>query len=416
MQHSTVENGHILFDGVDPRDVIEKFGSPSILYSASAIRENISKLRSAFTEKFDRFQIKYAMKANSNPAILRIVKEEGCQIDASSRTEIQLAIDSGFLPESIMFTANNVSKEELEYAVMKGVIVNFDGLDQVSLLDNHFPDRFSCRVKLEYGKGEFAGSTTSGHGAKFGMTVKEALEAYKIAKDHGVQHFGIHTFTGSNNRDPDHFAKVSRLILEVIDELREAAGVEFEFVDIGGGYGTPVLPSDAPLDLQTTTDTIHAAFEGHFDKTAFPTLFIEPGRFIVGNSAILVGTVTGLKKQEANYLGSDIGMNIMLRIVLYGAKHHIVICNRMDEDMTQEYEVVGQICENTDRIASKCMLPETDVGDTMVVFNAGAYVSSMSNNYNGRLQPAEVLHENGVLKLIRRRETYEDFKSLYVEN
>ena len=413
MPWSTIQNGHLLFDGIDACEVAGKFGSPVILYSANIIRDNIARLKESFGRSFDHFSIEYAMKANPNPAILGIAREEGCHIDASSLIEIQLALDSGFPATSIMFTPNNVHVDELRSAVDLGVTINFDSLRQVRMLNGHLPDRFSCRVKLEYGRGEFAGTTTSGHGAKFGMTEEESLEAYRLAKESGVNHFGLHTFAGSNNRDPHHFQTVAEGIIQILKRLEHGTAIDFEYVDIGGGFGIPYMPTDSPLDLAAAAAGVHAAFKEKFGDTMSPELVIEPGRFLVGNSALLIGTVNDIKHQDANYLGTDIGMNLLLRPALYGAKHHIVLCNRMDDDSGTSYEVVGPICENTDRIASNCTLPEAQIGDLIAVFNAGAYVSSMSSNYNGRLRPAEILNDGGDLKVIRRRETYEDFVSLF---
>lgn len=409
MPGASIVGNRMFFDGMDVCEIAEEYDTPVLLYSERIIRENIRVLRKAFSSTFSLFRIKYAMKANYNPTILNIVREEGCDIDASSLNEIKLAIKCGFDPQSILFTANNASKEELQEAVDIGVVVNFDSIGQFRQLNGNLPSTISFRTKIEYGKGEFKGMTTSGPGAKFGLMPQEVEQAYREARDSGVANFGIHVFAGSNIRDPAHFGTVTDSALAIATEIEQKLGIKFSFLDIGGGYGVPYLPGDSAIDLTSTVQAIHDSFHSHFKNHELPTLYIEPGRFVVANSAILIGTVRDVKKQELNYLGTDIGMNLLLRPALYGAKHHIVLCNKGSSEVTEKYEVVGQICENTDRIGSSVSLPQAEVGDIIAVFNAGAYVIGMASRYNGRLLPSEVLIHGKKTRIIRERDTFDDF-------
>ena len=407
--------GHLTIDGIDVVPLAERYGTPLIVISENRIRNNIRLLVNAVSSNFESYEIKYAVKANPNPSILSIVKEEGLGIDASSRNEATLAIKMGFKPEKILFTPNFASKEELLWASSSGMAINFDSTHQLAQVSGKVPETVSFRIKINYGKGEFKGTTTSGHDAKFGILESEAIDAYETAKKMGAMKFGIHVMAGSNVMDPNHFRNVAESILTVVNNISERTGIVFEFVDLGGGLGVPYRPEEQPLDLKRVFETIHASFKKILGKEPFPRLCIEPGRYIVADSSILLGTVTDVKIQEKKFLGSDISMNTLIRPALYGAKHHMVLANKLDSQIDSKYEVVGQICENTDRIGKDISFPNPNVGDIIAVFDAGAYVASMASNYNGRPIPAELIIRDNKPILVRNRSTYSDYLSNSLE-
>ena len=398
-------NGHLTIDGMDVVPLTEKYGTPLIIISENRIRNNIRNLVNAISDNFQSYEIKYAVKANPNPTILSIVKEEGLGIDASSRNEATLAIKMGFKPEKIMFTPNFAGKEELLWASNSGMAINFDSVGQLEQVSEKVPETVSFRIKIGYGKGEFKGTTTSGHNAKFGILESESVDAYLMAKKMGAKKFGIHVMAGSNVLDPNHFRNVSESVLTVLKNISEQTDIAFDFVDIGGGFGVPYKPGDQPLNLKTVFEIIHTSFKNILGNGPFPKLFIEPGRYIVADSSILLGTVTDVKIQEKKFLGSDISMNTLIRPALYGAKHHMVLANKLHRKISGKYEVVGQICENTDRIGKSVSFPTPEVGDILAVFDAGAYVASMASNYNGRPIPAELIIRNNKPVLVRKRST-----------
>ncbi|MCL4451070.1 MAG: diaminopimelate decarboxylase [Candidatus Thermoplasmatota archaeon] len=401
-------------DGIDVIPLAEQYGTPLIVISENRIRNNIRMLVNAVSSNFENYEIKYAVKANPNPSILSIVKEEGLGIDASSMNEATLAIKLGFKPENILFTPNFAARDELLWASNTGLSINFDSVGQLTQVSGNVPESVSFRIKIDYGKGEFKGTTTSGHNAKFGILEKEAVDAYKMAKKFGARKFGIHVMAGSNVMDPDHFRKVTESVLTVMNNISEHAGIEFDFVDLGGGLGVPYEPDEQPLDLKKVFEIIHTSFKKILGDRPFPRLCIEPGRYVVADSSILIGKVTDVKIQEKKFLGSDISMNTLIRPALYGARHHIVLANKLDNQIKGKYEVVGQICENTDRIGKAVPLPNPEVGDIIAVFDAGAYVASMASNYNGRPIPAEVLISDSGEEIIRSPSTFSDYVRNYI--
>lgn len=408
-------SGHLTIEGADVVTLAEKYGTPLIVISENMIRNNIRRIVNAISTNFAAYEIKYAVKANPNPSILSIVKEEGLGIDASSRNEATLAINMGFKPEKIMFTPNFASKDELLWASNTGMAINFDSVSQLARVSGKVPETVSFRIKINYGKGEFKGTTTSGHNAKFGILEGESVDAYLMAKEMGAKKFGIHVMAGSNVLDPNHFRNVAESVLTVLNKITERTGIMFEFVDLGGGFGVPYRPEEQPLDLKKVFEIIRISFKKILGNGPFPKLFIEPGRYIVADSSILLGTVTDVKIQEKKFLGSDISMNTLIRPALYGAKHHMVLANKMDSRISGKYEVVGQICENTDRIGKNVPFPTAEVGDIIAVFDAGAYVASMASNYNGRPIPAELMIRNKKPVLVRKRSAYPDYVSNYLE-
>jgi diaminopimelate decarboxylase len=409
------DNGHLTIDGIDVVPFAKRFGTPLIVISENMIRNNIIRLEDAISSKFGAYEIKYAVKANPNPSILSIVKEQSLGIDASSRNEATLALRMGFKPEKIMFTPNFASRDELLWASNSGMAVNFDSIGQLAQLTGKVPETVSFRIKINYGKGEFKGTTTSGHDAKFGILESESIGAYLMAKKMGAKKFGIHVMAGSNVLDPNHFRNVAESVLYVLNNISERTGITFDFVDLGGGFGVPYMPKQQPLDLKEVFEIIHASFKKVLGKGSFPKLLIEPGRYIVADSSILLGTVTDVKIQEKKFLGSDISMNTLIRPALYGAKHHMVLANKLDSKISGKYEVVGQICENTDRIGKSVSFPTPEVGDIIAVFDAGAYVASMASNYNGRPIPAELIIRKNKPVLVRKRSTYSEYVSNYLE-
>lgn len=414
MNNFTNKNGRLCLDGVDTYILAKKYGTPLIITSEKRIRDNARRLMRAISSFFADFDIKYAIKANPNPRILSILRSEGLGIDASSEQEVRLALASGFRADQVLYTPNYASRRELLSVSAYGVPINFDSLGQFQQVRDRIPQTVSFRIKIEYGKGEFKGTTTSGHDAKFGIMESEALSAYKSAKEAGARRFGIHVMAGSNVLDPEHTSHVASSILEVVKKITEATGIEFSFIDLGGGLGVPYQPGVSELDLNVTFKKVHDAFTHFFKGSKAPRFSIEPGRYLVADSSVLLGSVTDIKIQDKSYLGSDVSMNTLIRPALYGAKHHIVLANRLDDQISGKYQVVGQVCENTDRIGTDIELPEPRIDDILAVFDAGAYVASMASNYNGRPIPAEVLIGDAGDEVIRAASTFSDYIRNYI--
>ena len=402
----TKKECHVFMEDYDLTNLAKKYGTPLIIYSRKKIENNLRELESAFSKFFEKFSIKYAVKSNNNPYILQIINKLGHGTDTSSRNEIAMSLKAGIAGDKISFSGNNISKDELDIAIQTGARINFDSLGQLKVLNEKVPKIVGFRIKTGYGRGQFKGLTTSGTGAKFGELPDKALEGYKIAMKNGCRRFGIQIMAGSNVTDPDHFFKVGSDISELAVKFQRTLGIVFEYVDIGGGFGVPYRINEEKIDIKKVAENVYKAFKLNFNGAGYkiPELVIEPGRYIVANSGVLLGTVMDIKKQEMNYVGTDAGMNILLRPALYGAYHHLIIANKADQEANFMADVTGQICENTDRIASGIYIPEPEIGDTVVIFNAGAYVESMASHYNGREIPPEILIDSGRMEVIRERE------------
>ncbi len=388
-----VQGDNLFWNNIDIVDLGKKYGTPLIIYSKKRIADNYERIYNAFKQYSYDFSIRYAIKANGNPTILSIISRLGAGADTSSYHEIMLAINSGFSEKLISFTPNNVSPRELLFAIEKGITINFDSIGQFMSIEKKIPEIVSFRIKIKYGKGEFKGTTTSGYGSKFGETIENAILGYKRAKKLGCNSFGIHVMAGSNITDPDHFTKVTEEISDTAIQISKEVGIKFDYLDIGGGFGVPYRPEDNELNIDLTAKNIFSVINSKFEENGLPIpkLIIEPGRYIVADAGLLLGKVYDVKKHEKNYVGTDIGMNLLLRPAIYGAYHHIVVANKMNADANFLCDITGQICENTDRIAKDITIPEPIPGDIIAVFDSGAYVRSMASNYNGRGFPSEIL-------------------------
>lgn len=383
--------GCIVGDGVSLVELAERFGTPLLVYDLGRVEENYRAIRDSLNAK-----VLYSIKANPNLAILTFLRRLGSGADASSPGEIYLALKAGFKPRNILYTGAYRSMEDLRYGIESGVIFNFDSRSEFerALRLGYRPSLIFFRVDLGYGRGFAPGVVLAGEESKFGMFLDEAIEAYRLAKSIGAEEFGIHAMMGSNVLDPDYFIKIAELLRDHARAIEENVGIRISHFDMGGGFGIPYRPGEEPLDLSRLS-ILRSLFPGE--------LWIEPGRFIVGNAGYLLARVTEVKRKGGKtFVGVDVGMNILIRPMLYNAYHHMVVCNGGNE--YEVVDVVGPICENTDKLAVNRELPKVREGDLIAILNAGAYVYSMSSNYNGRLRPAEVVVYKNEYAVSRIRE------------
>lgn len=407
---------HIFFDGVSARTIAEKYGTPTYVYEAERIRENYRRLHKAFADRWPRFKIYYAIKANTNPAIIRLLMQEGAGCDCASANEVLLAQKLGARGDTILFSGNYLSDGDLQAGLKSGAVVN---LDDASLLPRLLafgkPGFLSFRINPAIGKSNVHESDVmAGPDAKFGIPWERAEAAYAQAKEAGVKRFGVHMMTGSCVTDPEYFEAITEKLLDCVGPIAKKRGIRFEFVDIGGGFGIPSLPGEKPLDIEKTAGLVTGTFKKKSAEYGLgePWLAVEPGRYLVGDAGFIVGRVQAIKESYKKFVGTDIGMYTLARPVLYGAWHGIYTeTRRHGERKTEIVTITGQACENADAWAKDRELPSLKVGDLIVVENAGAYGFVMSYPYNGRLRPAEVLVDKGEHRLIRRRETLDDWLS-----
>jgi diaminopimelate decarboxylase len=319
-----------------------------------------------------------------------------------------MARGAGFGPKDIMYTANYPSDEDMGNALAEGVMITLDDGSLLGrLLENGTPDILSFRLNPGVGKGKYKGIITGGEGSKFGMPIEQTIEAYKRARELGVREFGLHLMAGSCVLDRGYFPALASRVTQMAGRISRKADVDFSFIDLGGGFGIPYEPGEEGLDIAYAgKETAGAFLDGCRDHgLGRPRLMIEPGRYIIGDAGVLAGQVCGIKRTDRTFIGTDAGMNALIRPAIYGAYHEAVLASRM-EDPVEKATLTGQICENTDKMALDRLLPEARVGDIVAYLDAGAYGFAMSSNYNHTMRPAEALVEGHDAKLIRRRETF----------
>jgi diaminopimelate decarboxylase len=404
--------GKLYFDGVSTTELGETFDTPLYVVSESRIRENYTRLRNALARNYKKVKIYYAAKANSNLSVLKILETEGACLDAVSPGEVSMAIATGFPAERILFTGTSVRNDELKFLVDSHVIVNVDSLSQLDrLLKITVPPILSVRVNPEIGAGHHDHCITAGKNTKFGLWESNALKAYEKAKKAGVERFGIHMHVGSGVLDVEPSLLALDRLLKVAKKAHDEVGVNFEFIDMGGGLGVPYKPEEEELDLTSFSEKVLSLFKSKTTEYDLgePFFYVEPGRYLVCDASILLTTVNTVKVSPfKKFVGVDAGFNTLVRPTMYGSYHHVLVANNLDAPEEETYDVVGPVCESGDVLARDRRLPRIQEGDLLAVLNAGAYGYAMSSQYNARPRAAEVLVKNGSLALIRERETLDD--------
>lgn len=388
----------------------EQFPTPFHLYDEQAIRSRARELNKAFAWCPD-FREYFAVKALPNPAILRILKEEGCGLDCSSATELTLAKACGFSGEEIILSANAMPPEEFTQARALGAFINLDDITDIELLRTHggIPETICLRYNPG---GQFSiGNTIMGNPgeAKYGFTRPQLQEGLRRLKDLGVRRFGLHAFLSSNTTDNAYYPKLARTLLSLGRELEAETGVRFTFVDLSGGIGIPYRPEEAAPDVQAIGEGVRRAYEEIVPEGGV-AVKTELGRWMTGPAGWLVTHATHEKKTYRDYIGVDASAVNLMRPAMYGAYHHITVCGKRDMPADHVYDVTGSLCENNDKFAIERKLPEIAIGDLLVIHDTGAHGYSMGYNYNGRTRSAEILYTaEGGYRMIRRAETAADY-------
>ena len=394
-------------------DLISKFPTPFYLYDEKAIRENMQKFTKAFSI-FPVFREHFAVKACPNPYILKILAQEGCGADCSSLPELILSKKSGILGKKVIFTSNETPAEEYKYAYESGNIINLDDFTHIDYLKKaigKLPDTICFRYNPGNNKQGCNSIIGKPEEAKYGLTREQIIQAYKICKEEGVKHFGLHTMVASNELNPDFFIDTAKLLFELCAEIKEKTGVRIEFVDLGGGIGIPYRPEQKAVDY----DYVAKGIKNEYDKILIPAnldpmeIYWECGRPITGPYGWLITTAIHEKHIYREYIAVDSCMADLMRPGMYGAYHEITVSGKENEPKTQVYDVVGSLCENCDKFAVQRSLPKIEMGDHIIIHDAGAHGRAMGFNYNGKLRCGEILmRQDGSFKQIRRSETIDD--------
>lgn len=382
---------------------VNEFGSPLYVYDDQRIRDQYGKLVSAFHRSDVRFF--YACKALTNVNILKIMHELGSGIDCVSINEVKLAIRAGVEPDKIIFTPNGVGLAEYLEATALNVHINIDNLDLLQQFGRHFGSAHPVIIRLN--PHIMAGGNikiATGHvDSKFGISIDQIDQIIAIAKQTGVKVKGLHLHTGSEIKEVDVFIKGLELILELTHHFPDLT-----VVDLGGGFKVPYKSEEKGTDMQLLGEKMAETFAVFKQKTGrMFQVWFEPGKFLVSECGYFLVKANILKQAPSRtFVGVDSGFNHLIRPMFYDAYHKITNISNPSGGLCT-YNIVGNICE-TDTFAWDRELNEVRANDILLFNNAGAYGFEMSSRFNSRCRPAEVLVKNGRLKLIRRRETFDD--------
>lgn len=362
----------------------DTFGTPVYVYEENVIRTQCQKLKRHFPE----IEFHYAVKANANPELLRIIREEGIGAEAVSLGELNAAKRAGFPKSTLSFTCASLSEEELIKAARTGARINLDSLTQLETWGrNGLGKDVSLRINQGIGAGHHAHVMTGGPHSKFGITLKDIPKAKDMAALYGLRITSIQQHIGSNVLDADIFVKAVRALLGTAAKFPDVTHVDF-----GGGLGIPYRPEEQELNLKTLGKSMRILLREFKDRKGREIVFaMEPGRFIVAESGTLVTSVTDLKETtKRTFVGVNTGFNHLIRHAMYGAYHQIGIVGRRSGKKAC-ITVAGNICESGDLLAINRLMLLPKIGELLAIRNAGAYGFSMASHFNLRALPKEVL-------------------------
>ncbi len=395
-------------------EIVKSYPTPFHLYDERGIRENVEALKEAFAwnKGYKEF---FAVKATPNPFLIQILKEYGCGCDCSSYTELMLSEAVGLRGEDIMFSSNETPAEEFALAAKLGATINLDDITHIDFLEKtlgYLPKTLSCRFNPG---GYFSLGTDimdNPGDAKYGFTREQMFDGFRILKEKGVEHFGIHAFLASNTVSNEYYPTLAGQLFELAVELQKETGAHIAFVNLSGGIGIPYRPDQEPNDIRAIGEGVRKAYEEILVPAGMGdvAVYTELGRYMTGPFGHLVTRVIHEKHIHKEYVGVDACAVNLMRPAMYGAYHHITVLGKEDAPHDHMYDVVGSLCENNDKFASDRMFPEVENGESIIIHATGAHGFSMGYNYNGKLKSAELLlREDGSAELIRRAETPKDY-------
>lgn len=410
--HLDVSNNQLYFAGLQATALAREFGTPLFVYNANRIAENFQRLRSAFDKARDRnVRIHYAVKACPNPAVLKLLKNEGAWIDCVSPNEARLALKTGFEKEKILFTGTSVSNADLKELAELGCMVNIDSFSQLHrLAEMGFAGKCSIRWNPGEGAGHHDHTITAGKFVKFGVPEDKIESAFAEAKSSGLNIVALHQHIGSGwlGADVKTFLGTADKTVAVAKKAEEILGKQLEFVDFGGGPGIRYKREQQDFPIEAYAKGICDKMKSSGLKAE---IAIEPGRYIVGDSAVLLCEINTVEDKNVPILGVNAGFNCLIRPAFYGSHHEMVICDNVGGISKKKFLVAGNLCESGDVFNENREelreLPVPKEGNILALLNAGAYGYSMSSNYNLRSRPAEVLVLNRHARLVSERENFE---------
>ncbi len=416
---STYTDSCNFFGNTSPEELAKIYGTPLYVYNENVLRTRCNELKSL--SSLESFKVNYSAKANTNLSLLNIIKDEGCVVDAMSPGELVMNQRAGFSNDDILYVCNNISADEMQNALDNQLLISVDSLSQLEQLGKmNIGGKVMIRFNPGIGAGHHQKVITAGKETKFGVDPATMQDVFAILKKYNLRLAGINQHIGSLFMDADGYLEAVEFLLNLAENLPENALKTLQIIDFGGGFGIPYqkYAGQARLDMQELGEKLHNILSTWTQKTNYNgQFFIEPGRYMIAECGVLLGTVHAIKNNGENkYVGTDLGFNVLARPVMYDSHHDVEVyrLNGSPDDNCFEQSVVGNICESGDILAKKRSLPRIEQGDILGILDAGAYGYVMASTYNQRLRPAEVLiDKDGNHKLIRRRENIEDLLSLY---
>lgn len=405
-----LENNRYTVGNVDLLSIVEEYGAPVYIYDADKILSQYNLLKKSFPG--DHVKIKYACKALNNLNILKLLKKAGSGLDVVSIQEAEIGLKAGFKPEEILFTPNCVSFEEIKMGIDLGLMINIDNISILEQFGHTYGNSVPCCIRLN--PHIVAGGNVhiqTGHiDSKFGISIYQLRHVLRVVEKENINVTGLHMHTGSDILDADVFIRGAELLFDAAKDFKN-----LKFIDFGSGFKVSYKQGDITTDVAVLGKVIMEAFNKFCTEYGRQLeLWFEPGKFIASESGYLLVKVNVIKQTTATvFVGVDSGQNHLIRPMFYDAYHEIINISN-PTGTPRIYTIVGYICE-TDTFGWDRKLNEVREGDILAIKNAGAYGYTMSNNYNARFRPAEVLVYKSKPQLIRKRETMEDLLRNIVE-
>jgi diaminopimelate decarboxylase len=401
------QHNELYAEQVPVSKIADEVGTPVYIYSYNTLMRHFEVFDAAFAPL--PHLVCFAVKANSNLAILKSLVLAGAGMDIVSGGELYRALAAGVEPNKIVYAGVGKTRAEMEYALKSGVLIfNVESSAELQLLNRVAGElgltaRVALRVNPDVDPLTHPYISTGLKQNKFGISISRAIEEYQTASElENIQVLGVHKHIGSQITELGPFVDSLEKIVELIRQLR-ATGLDIQYLNLGGGLGI-TYDAETPPSPNAFAEALIPLIKELGDCK----VILEPGRVIMGNAGILVTRVTYTKSTPAkDFVIVDAGMNDLIRPSLYNAYHKIIPVQR-DRRPEAEVDVVGPICESADFLAKKRLLPEFRRGELMAVMSAGSYGFTMSSNYNSRPRAAEVLVRDDKYYTIRRRENYEN--------
>ncbi len=413
---------HLVIGGCDVMALVEEYGTPLYVYDETDLRNRCREYKTEFGSRYPEVIISYSPKAFIAKAMLKLVEEEGLDLDIVTGGELAYAKAAGFPMSRVHFPGNNKSKEELrlsiEYNIGHIIVDNLTELDMLIRMTGRKKVKILLRLNPGVDPHTHKYNTTGIVDSKFGLTRTtwdEALTKALTAPNLDVEGFHFHIGSGLFEADP--YLGAINAVMSFAAQVKKSHGFDMRTLSVGGGIGAQYLVDKVPPPVAFFAEAITKEIKNHCreQKLVLPKLIVEPGRKIVAKAGMSFYTIGVIKEIPGirTYASTDGGISDNIRYAMYGefARQEALIADRVSAKNTHKYTVYGKLCESGDVLISDIMLPELKAGDILAMAGSGAYAIPMQSNYNSMLRPAIIFVKDGKARLIRRRETIEDLMS-----